>query len=69
MVEEEIVRLIKRIIDERVGSHGVILLNVEKANELAVEMGLDAGCVKSVFESLNRMLEEKFRSRKSDVIP
>ena len=69
MIEEEIVRLIKKVVDERVSRHGVILLNVEKANEMAVEMGLDAGCVKSVFEALNRMLEDKFKSKQIDNIP
>ncbi len=69
MIEEEIVKLIKKVIDERVDEHGVILLNVEKANEMAVEMGLDVGCVKSVFDAINKMLEEKFKSKRTDVIP
>ena len=68
-MEEELVRLIKRAVDERVHEHGVILFDVEKANDLAVELGLDVSCVKAVMEELNRLLEEKFRDRRRDNLP
>jgi hypothetical protein len=68
-MEEELVRLIKRVVDERVHDHGVILFDVEKANDLAVELGLDVSCVKAVIQELNRLLEEKFRDRKRDNLP
>ncbi len=68
-MEEEIVRMIKRLLDERVSQHGVLLLNTSKAASIAVEMGLDAGCIKEVFDAINRMLEEKFKSRQMDNIP
>lgn len=60
-MEEELVRLIKRVVDERVHDHGVILFDVEKANSLAVELGLDVSCVKAVIEELNRLLEGKIQ--------
>jgi hypothetical protein len=68
-MEEEVLQMIKKIVDTRVGDHGVILFDVEKANDLAVEMGLDVSCVKSIFEEINKMLEEKFRERARNNLP
>ena len=68
-MEEEVVRLIKRIVDERIKEGKVHFFDVEKANELAIEMGLDVACVKSVIEELNRLLEDKLRAMKADNIP
>jgi len=68
-MEREILQLIKRIIRERVDEHGVILFDVEKVNELAVEMGLDVSCVRRIFEEINKILEEKFREKSRSYLP
>ncbi len=68
-MEEELLRLIKRIVDERVDDHGVILFDLDRVRSLAVEMGLDVSFVRTIFENLNKMLEEKFKERKSGNIP
>ncbi|MCS7121428.1 MAG: hypothetical protein NZ895_02360 [Archaeoglobaceae archaeon] len=61
-MEEEVVNLIKKIIEER-GKRELKLLDIQKASAIAVEKGLDASCVRQVIEEINKMLENKFKSK------
>ncbi|MET1124127.1 MAG: hypothetical protein ABWW66_02535 [Archaeoglobaceae archaeon] len=67
-LEEEVVLLIKRALSERIAADGVRFLDVHRANEFAVEMGIDASCVKPVIETINSVLEAKWKSRDSNIL-
>jgi|Deesub1362A_J573_1020465.scaffolds.fasta_scaffold00086_18 hypothetical protein len=58
-MEEEFLNLLKKALDERVERSGAKLFDLVEVNSLALEMGLDVGRVKRIFEEINGMLQDR----------
>jgi hypothetical protein len=69
-MEEEFLRLLRRALDERVDRGGARLFDLIYVNSLALEMGLDVGRVKRIFQEINGMLEDRLAElRGEDNLP
>lgn len=69
-MEEEFLKLLKKAVDERVERSGVKLFDLVRVNSLALEMGLDVGRVKRIFQEINGMLEDRLAElRGEDNLP
>ena len=69
-MEEEFLRLLKRAVEERVERSGAKLFDLVRINSLALEMGLDVGRVKRIFQEINGMLEDRLAElRGEDNLP
>ncbi len=69
-MEEEFLRLLKKALDERVERSGAKLFDLVQVNSLALEMGLDVGRVKRIFQEINGMLEDRLAElRGEDNLP
>ena len=69
-MEEEFLSLLKKALDERVDRGGARLFDLIHVNSLALEMGLDVGRVKRIFQEINAMLEDRLAElRGEDNLP